>query len=249
MMIFKQSNRIINSKFFYRAVLENVLFSIITGYVFYRSLTMMLILFIIFFSKTSKKITFLENKEINDNTMAFVDFLMVIKRLIASGMALTNAIEYSKQELKILYPDDNAWIVTRVCKISHSLKMQQDIIELFILWGQEDDIKEIENFGYLLSSINEFGGNINTLIQNIMDMVSQKIETEQEIKSLAVSKILEQKILFGLGYVMIVFLNGSFPELFSVLYYTLIGRIIMSITLFLMLIGKNIGIKIADIKV
>ncbi len=239
----------IKSKYFHRALIENIVFSIISGYVFYRSIIATLIIFIIFFTQIFHKIEELEIKEKLDNTLAFLDFLNILRRLVSSGMALPNALIKSKDELLYLYPDNCSWIVNRVVKISNAIMLQSSVDELFVKWGRDDEIREIMDFGYLLKTVSSYGGDMTKLITDTAKIISQRIETEYQIKSFSESKIYEQKILFALGYVIIILLGKSFPELFNILYSGFIGRLIMTISFIMMVFGKYIGIKIADIKV
>ncbi len=239
----------LKSRYFNRAIAEIIVFSIVSGYVFYRNIIAVVVIFIIFFTRISHKIEKLENKEIEANTLAFLDFLNILRRLISSGMALSNALIKSKDELSVLYPDDSAWIIQRVDKISRAIMLQSAIDELFVDWGEEDNISEIVDFGHLLKSVSGYGGNMSRLITYTANIISQRIETENQIRSFSEGKIYEQKILFALGYVIVILLSKSFPELFNALYATFIGRAVMTATFVLMILGKYLGVKIADINV
>ncbi len=80
-------------------------------------------------------------------------------------------------------------------------------------------------------------------------MISQRVETDRHIWVLASSKIFEQKVLYYLGYVMILVLQSVMPEMFSVLYGTLIGRGVMTLSLLFMVVGRSVGMKLTRIEV
>lgn len=232
-----------------RALLEVAIFSLVSGYLFYRSFFAVLIIFIVFLTRLCHKIKNIEENERQKQKSAFLDFLTVLKRLSASGMAIQNAIIQAKSELKLIYPDKNAWIINRLDRLARALALDPHPGPLLVQWGEEDQIKDIEDFGTLLQSMQTFGGDMSCMIQDTARMMSERIETENQIQSLSASKIFEQKVLFALGYVMVGVIGKAFPGLFGVLYTTFIGRAVMTICFGFMLLGRRVGLSMAKIKV
>jgi len=242
-------NRVRNSPHFPRAFAESMLFSIFTGVLFYRHyLGVILILFYVAFF-IPKRIEALEDIERAKRRVSFLDFLSVIKRLSASGMAIQQCLIEAYRELRILYPEDQAWIMRSVYDLNQKLALDPYPGPYFMQWGEKDQIKEIEDFGQVLSVVQDYGGDMEALIGESATMISDRLETDNEIRMLAASKVFEQKVLFYLGYVMVAILNSVMPDMFQVLYTTFIGRCVMTFSLFMMLAGQKLGTSLTRIEV
>ncbi len=224
-------------------------FSIVTGLLFYRHF--MGVFLVLFFSVFTirKRVEELEENDKTNKMNAFVDFLSVLRRLSHSGMSLPLCFQKSEEELKTLYPDDNAWIIKSIKSINRKISLDPHPGPYLVEWGQRDKIKEIEDLGQILEVIQGYGGNVSSAIVESTNIISERLATEKHVKLLATSKVFEQKVLYYLGYVMIIVLYKSMPDMFEVLFTTFMGRIVMTFSLLIMILGKQLGLKLSRIEV
>lgn len=240
---------LVHSKYFPRAIMEAVLFSLVTGYVFYKSPVGMLFIFVFSLFTLKKRVKELEAAERQKNALAFVELLHVIRRLSASGLSIQACFNEAEHEMKSLYPDENAWIMTSLKDLNTKLMLDPYPGPYIIEWGQVEGLSEITDFGRVVTVIQEYGGDMVEKVSVTARTISQRIETDRHVWVLASSKVFEQKVLFYLGYLMIMLLNSVLPEMFEVLYETVIGVAVMTLSLSLMVAGRSIGTHLTKIEV
>ena len=241
--------KILGSKHGKRALAESFLFSLVSGYVFYKSWVGMLFIFLISIYFTPKRIEALVENERSKNAESFVDILRVIRRLSASGMSINACMGRAQRELRALYPDDQSWVITSLQTINTKLITDPNLAQHLLEWGQKEKIRDIADFGRVLHVIQSYGGDVSEKLGEITLSISQKIETERQIWILASSKIFEQKVMYYLGYGMILMLNYVMPDMFAVLYGSLVGRFVMTLSFALMIMGKSLGMRLTKIEV
>ena len=232
-----------------RALFEIVLFSILSGYIFYRSWLGMALIFAIASMFVSKRVLELEEEQKRKNAEAFVDLLKVLRRLSASGMSINSCFNQAETELQALYPDNNSWIIRSIRSLNTKLATDPDIAKHIIDWGKKDGLRDITDFGRVLQVVQSFGGSMTEKVSEITVSITQRMETERTIWVLASSKIFEQRIMYYLGYGMVLLLNFVMPDVFGVLYTTWVGRIVMTISFMLMLLGRRLGFELTRIEV
>jgi len=232
-----------------RALLEMIVFSVVTGYIFYRHFAGGLLVFIVSMLSLSNRVKMLSEIEKDKKCHAFLDLLNILRRLSASGMSIQLCFSKAQQELKCIYPDENAWIIRSLYDLNYKLSMDPYPGQYITQWGVSENIREIEDFGQVMNVIQNYGGDMGSAMSECSSMISERLQTENFIKMLAASKIFEQKVLFYLGYVMILILYSSMSDMFSVLYTTLIGRSVMTLSLLIMLVGKRLGLRLSRIEV
>ena len=240
---------VIHSKYFPRALMEAALFSLVTGYVFYKSLVGMLFIFAFSIFTLKKRVKGLEALQRQKNALAFVELLHVIRRLSASGLSIQACFSEAEQEMKSLYPDENAWIISSLRDLNTKLMLDPYPGPYIVEWGQVEGLNEITDFGRVVTVIQEYGGDMVEKVSVTARTISQRIETDRHVWVLASSKVFEQKVLFYLGYLMIMLLNSVLPEMFEVLYETVIGVAVMTLSLSLMVAGRSIGTRLTKIEV
>lgn len=241
--------KLIYSKHFRRACAELLIFASVTGYVFYQSLYGVLFILLIASVTIKNRIHSLDIAEKQTKIGAFIDLLHVIRRLSASGLSILACFREAEKELINLYPDRSAWIITSLEDLNAKLMVDPYVGRYLLEWGMREGLRDISDFGQVMSVIQEYGGNMSERIGETALTISQRVETDRHIWVLASSKIFEQKVLYYLGYIMIIALQSVMPEMFIALYGTLIGRGVMTLSLLMMVIGRELGMKLTRIEV
>jgi tight adherence protein B len=232
-----------------RVLLENSVFSIVTGWLFYKSYLAALLVFILSLLTVRRKIQTKIDNDRQFKTRAFIDLLQILRRLSASGLSMAQSFAQAKKEIEMMYSDESAWIRQELALINTRMLLEQTPVGALKELGEREAINEIVEMSSVLEVLASYGGEISVQISKLARSITERLETEQEIYQLTASKLFEQKILFYLGYAMVLLLNQTMPDMFQVLYVTLTGRAIMTAVLIIMLFGKMLGTKLARIEV
>ena len=99
-------------------------------------------------------------------------------------------------------------------------------------WGARSEISEIGEFADVLAIGKRSGGSIPEIIDATSDMISRRVLLEEELETLLANKILEQRIMNLMPFVLVLYLEWSSPGYFDMLYEGYVGRLIMTGCLF-----------------
>lgn len=179
----------------------------------------------------------------------FKDMLYSLSASIGAGRQMTKALFEAKENLKLVY-DANTPIIKELEYITKSITENRENEEALLLdlarrSGQED----IKNFVDVYRACRISGGNMEKVISNAVEILIEKIEIEKEIEALTGQKKFEGKVVMGMPFLVIIFLNVFSPEYVEVLYTTIAGRIVMSVAILGIIGAYIITSKILDIKV
>lgn len=111
------------------------------------------------------------------------------------------------------------------------------------------DVNEVTHFVTILSTIKRSGGDMLVVLKQTIDMICMKLEVQQEIYTIIVAKQMEFKIMSAIPMGIIVYLKMSFPEFLSVLYGSVIGKMVMTVCLIIYFVAYQWGRKILEIEV
>ena len=111
--------------------------------------------------------------------------------------------------------------------------------------GQED----VENFVNVFTAAKKSGGDSIAIIRNSVRLISEKIETEKEIRTMIASQKLEFDIMCAVPFAIILYMKLTFGDFLGVLYETAAGACVMTVCLLVYLAAYRIGRKIIRIDV
>ncbi len=87
------------------------------------------------------------------------------------------------------------------------------------------------------------------IIRSAAGHIEGKIEVEKEIEAAIAGKVFEQRIMSVMPFVIILYMQLSFPELIAPLYGSIIGTLTMTLCLILYCAAFWLGNRIVDIEV
>ena len=80
-------------------------------------------------------------------------------------------------------------------------------------------------------------------------MIQDKIQIQEEIRTLTASRQFEQKIMNVLPFLIIFYIDQTSPGMFDVMYQTILGRVVMTVCLVIYLAAILFARNILDIPV
>ena len=178
----------------------------------------------------------------------FKELLMLVVAAQRAGYSIENAFLGSYEDLKGLYGQDSP-----VCKmisfIGRGLSNHIPVTELWETIGNKCQIAEIIEFAEVFHIAKMSGGNMTAILQNTAEIIEQKAETKKEIETFLSARRFEQKIMTGMPFVLMLYVEVTSPGYFDGMYHNLSGIVIMSISLFVYLLAFLWGKRLAEIEV
>jgi tight adherence protein B len=179
----------------------------------------------------------------------FKEAIYALSSSLGAGKSIESAVRSVLSDLRILYPEPDTYIILEFEYIVRKIEMNETIEDAIQDFASRAAIDDISNFSNVFITAKRTGGNIINIIRYTSNVISEKIEIQNEIEVLVASKQFEQRILSLLVPGMIVYLQISSPGYLDVMYSTITGRILMTVCLILFAVSYKVGKKIIDIEV
>lgn len=182
-------------------------------------------------------------------TIQFKEAIYALSSSLSAGKSMESAFRAVLSDLRLLYTDNNTYIIREFEYIVRKIEMNETIEDAINDFASRAMIDDITNFANVITTAKRTGGNIISIIRYTSNIICEKIEIKNEIEVSVANKQFEQKILSLLVPLIIIYLQISSPGYLDVMYSTIGGRILMTICLTLFLISYKVGKKITNIEV
>ncbi|MGN0436221.1 MAG: type II secretion system F family protein [Wujia sp.] len=180
--------------------------------------------------------------------MEFRDTMMSVAACLEAGYSLERAFILASQEISKQYTG-YALIQKELNYIKFGLECNRDITDLLLDFGNRSGIADVRELSVTITAAKRYGGNMIALVRRYTGNIADKQEVLQEIATIVAGKRLESTLMTmaPLGIVLYMKLtNGNYIE---VLYSTLYGRVIMTISLMIVVIASVVMDRIVRIEV
>lgn len=180
--------------------------------------------------------------------MQFKQMTESVAQALAVGYSAENAWKEACQDMEILYPA-NALIRRELELIVRKLKLQIPMEQVLEDFSARVSLEDVKNFTSVFTAAKRSGGDMIAIIQDTSVQIGEKIEVKREIDIILASKKYEFQIMCAIPYVMILYLQLSFPEFMSVLYGNVVGIGVMTICLGIYIGACVLGLRIIKIDI
>lgn len=197
----------------------------------------------VFCSVQRKRLQEKRKKELTKQFRSLLDSLSVS---LSTGMNMPEALMSAHNDLKVEYSEE-AYIVNELKEIINGIQNNIPIEDMFISLGERSQVDDIKNFGTVFEICYRVGGNMKDVIRRINDIMSEKIEIEEEINTTLTSNKSQFYAMMVIPVVLMIMLRGmssSFAESFA----TVPGVIATTLAIGLFYVAYKIGSNIMDIK-
>ena len=178
----------------------------------------------------------------------FKEMLSILSAYLSAGYSLENALFACISDLENLL-GKKCYMVDELKQIKRSLSMNRPLEEALSQFALRSGVDDIHNFSEIFLVAKRSGGDLIQIIQQSSTIIRDKLTITEEIITLNASRRFEQKIMNGVPFFMIFYLNASSPEFFRILYSTIMGRGVMSFCLCIYLLAIYLSQKIIAIPV
>lgn len=224
-----------------------VLFAI--GYLCYHNIILSVVL--TFFSVKWPKIRVKQKiaKRRLELAVQFKDMLYSLSSSLSAGKSVESGLKDCLQDLRILYPDEDTYIIQEISLIVRGVEMNEPIENMFGQFAARAHNEDIDNFVDIFKTCKRTGGDMVQVIKTTSQTIGEKIEIKQEINTLISGKKFEFKALMIMPVFLILLLSVSSADYMAPVFHTVIGHIVMTIAIALFAAAYLVGSKIMTIEV
>lgn len=179
----------------------------------------------------------------------FKEALYALSSSVGVGRSIESAFIQSLNDLRIIYGEKDAYIITELEYIVRKITMNETIEQALLHFAGRANIEDITNFTNVFITAKRTGGNLVRIMKYTSSIINEKIDVMNNIEVIITQKKYEQKILALILPIIIIYLNLFSSGFIDVMYLTLTGRVVMTIALLLYILSFIMGRKIVDIEV
>lgn len=223
-------------------------FSII-GYLFYKNFFVAAVFFFLplLFLKPYQRMRLKEEKE--KLNFCFKDALYGMSASVAAGRSLGEAISDAEENLRSLYGEEQTITKEFSLMKGRILYTNESPEQVMMEFGMKTELEDIRNFAEICSICVKTGGDLEKAMGKAVSIITDKINLRREVSALTAQKKLEVKLLTGIPFFVLAFLQLTSSDYMNVLYETILGRLIMTGCLLAVGSAYVIGERITDIEI
>ncbi|KAB3537406.1 pilus assembly protein TadB [Alkaliphilus pronyensis] len=233
--------------FFYTLIAFIFLFSI--GYILYQSIFLSFLLTPLAFLYPQYK-----RKEIIKNRRLlllnqFKEAMYVIASSLSAGKSLEGSIKDALKDMMAIYDDPETLILKELAIIVKRLELNDTVESAIVDLAERSKLEDIRNFADVIIICKRTGGNLIEVMSNTSKIIGEKIAFTQELNLILAQRKFDQKILTIMPFILIVLLSYITQDYMEPIFTTVVGRIVMTIAFFMIMLAVIISKKIMEIEV
>lgn len=230
----------------YFAIAAAILF--VLGMIFYREPKIAAVLALLGLKFPSLQTKSIISKRRSQLTLQFKDMLYSLSSAVSSGSSVEMAMRVVLEDMKKMYVNPDTYIIQELTLMVSKLNLGANIEDLFRDLADRSGIEDIRTFANIFEISKRTGGNVIKIIRQTSDIITQKIETSNEIQTLLASKKMEQKVMTAAPILLLALLEQTTGDFMAPMFEGT-GRLICTLALAMVLVGFLWGNKLTDIKI
>lgn len=204
----------------------------LVSYTFYRSMIAFLILAPLGMAYPLYKRKGLKEARLRQLNLQFKEGILVLASFLSAGYSLENGLSMSLQELELLY-GSQGMITREFSYLCTGIGMNRPVEQLLMEFGARSGLEDVDNFAQVFSAARRSGGELVEIINHTAGIIRDKVQVREEIHTITASKVFEQKLMNGIPFLIILYIDISSPGFFNIMYNTWMGKGMMSFCLLL----------------
>ncbi len=178
----------------------------------------------------------------------FKDGILMMTSLLSAGYSPENTIQKVAFEMEMVWGKD-ADMTAEFRKMKNELSLNRPMEQLWNDFALRSGIEEAESFAEVFAVVKRSEGNVSIVIQWAVQRLNQRFQTEEQIQTMLEARKYEQKVMNFIPLIILFYINISSPEMISIMYRTIPGRIIMTGCLIVYIMAYLLAKKIVQIEV
>ena len=219
------------------------------GYLFYRSIPVMVIMSLAgtpFVLKMQKGQAVKKRKHLLEEQ--FKDAILSLAASLRAGYSVENAFPEVYKELANLH-GEKSLMALEFREMNKKLRLSARVEDLLEELGRKSDVEDIESFANVFKIAKRSGGDMVAIISKTAKTIGDKFEMQRDINTMLSAKRMEQRIMLVMPVAVLVYISIANAGFLDVLYEGLIGRLVMSVCLAAYVAAFIIGERIVDIDI
>lgn len=191
-------------------------------------------------------------KRKRDLTLQFKDLLYALSSSMdAENASIENAFVSARHNLEVIYPDPNTYILQEVDYILHSRELGAKIEDTLEEFAERAHLEDITNFSDVIRTCRSKGGEMAKVTKSTSQIISDKIETKEEIETLLTGKRYESRIMSAMPIFMVAILSVMSPDYMAPVFdfSRVIGPVVMTVAIGIFTLSFFWSERIMDIEV
>ena len=178
-------------------------------------------------------------------TVQFKECILSVANSLRTGYALENAFLESREDIRMLYGEQSL-MYRELELIRRGMILNITLEELISDLAERSGIEEIGQFSAILNIAKRGGGNVAQIIRSTAEVISNKVETMQEMLTMLQGRRLEQKVMELMPFGITFYIACTYPGYFAALYHNALGIAVMTGCLLTYAGAYLLGEKILD---
>ena len=240
--------RRLNSKELLTCALLYIILNAVIAFIFYDSIYAFAIGIVgmpVFMAKKSRD---KRSERIEELRLQFTDMIESLATVLTAGLSVENAFKETASEMERLHGSD-ADISLELREIVRKIEVGIPVSIALNEFAEGSEVEDICNFAVVFSEALKSGGNLKEIIKDTVKIIQEKIRIENEIQAMLKGKLLEQKVMSVIPFLIMGYLRISSSEFIEVLYHNIAGIVVMSVCLGIYVAAFIVSEKIVRIKV
>lgn len=218
------------------------------SYLFFDSLVMAIVISPMIIFAIKAHLEEKKSKRLARLNLEFKEMINFVASGLNAGYSMENAFRNARKDIRLIYPsgsyiEEELKIIVR--GIDNSIPIERLISDFADRCGLED----VYNFSEVIKVAKKTGGDTIKIIGKTVENISDKIGVAKEIDTLMAGKVLEQKIMSIMPFLIVLYIRLSNGSYMSVLYHNPMGIGVMAVCLILTLVTNMWAKKLIAIEV
>ena len=203
-------------------------FTLLSSWLFYNSfLGGILTPMIIYILKSPVENVIME-KRVRNLRNQFRDVPYSFSSSFAAGAHMEEAMEIALVQINDLYGKESDMSKELMFMIKRLKEVAGSDVELWLDLAKRSGLEDIEDFASVFSACRDAGGNLVQAVDRAAGLIVEKINIENEMRTLFAQKKTEGRMVGVMPIAMIFFLRVSSPSYLNIMYESISGRILMT---------------------
>ncbi len=179
----------------------------------------------------------------------FKEILLSVASLLQTGYSVENAFYDAMEVLKNIYGNKSI-LYSDLMEMNRQVRMHVPVERAFLGIAEKYPIEAIESFGEIFLYTKRLGGGYAQYLKDTADRLEERINMQDELKSMIAQKKLELTIMSVMPMAIILYMRltgGSFME---PLYHNTVGVVLMIASLFIyagsVALGNHMIVKVTN---
>ncbi len=171
-----------------------------------------------------------ERAEAEREQQLFSEYLSFLREALQVGYSLEQAVGEAKKGLLTTYKGEEPFLVS-VTHMQHKMQLGLAVEAAFSEMAEESPCEDIRDFSEVLFIAKRTGGAVQRVIAGTERIIRDKQETLRYIRSALHSREYEVKVMKGMPFAMLLYLNLFMADFLQPLYHNAFGVCVMSAVL------------------